>query len=79
MSLIRFTRDFRGRASNEQYYQEGEVVDCPTAALIVAEGAAVFVDPTPADVIETMTVKLEAEAAQEVPAPEPPKKSKGRK
>lgn len=45
MALIKFLRDFRGTATNEQFYEAGSIVDLATAASVVAEGAAEFVAP----------------------------------
>lgn len=43
--LIRFLRDFQGRATNEQFYEEGMKVDLSTdlAEQCIAEGVAVAV------------------------------------
>ena len=58
--LVTFTRDFRGRATNEQYYQAGEVVDLPAEAVraLLAEGA--------------VRVELVIESAPEPVAPSAP-------
>lgn len=41
--FIRFLRDFRSAATNEEFYEAGQEVDLPDGALIVAEGAAEIV------------------------------------
>ena len=43
--LIQFTRDFRSAATNEEHYEAGAVADLPRGAEVVAEGAAVAVEP----------------------------------
>ena len=43
MALIRFLRDFRSAATDENFYAAGTVVDLPRAAEIVTEGAAEIV------------------------------------
>lgn len=44
MTVIRFTRDFRGRATNEQYFEAGTVIDLPTGDQVITEGAAELFD-----------------------------------
>lgn len=40
---IRFLRGYRGRFTDEEYYEAGAVVDLAAGAAIIAEGAAVAV------------------------------------
>lgn len=44
MALVRFLRDFQGRATRETFYRAGEVADLETADAVVAEGAAEYVE-----------------------------------
>jgi hypothetical protein len=56
--LVKFVRDFRGRATAEQYYTAGTVVDLPEgqAVMVLAEGAAVPV-VEPASVVPPPTTE----------------------
>lgn len=40
---VRFLRDFRSAATNEAFYEAGQVVDLDRGAEVVAEGAAELV------------------------------------
>ncbi len=41
--LVRFLRDFRSAATNEEFYAKGQTVDLDRGAEVIAEGAAEFV------------------------------------
>jgi hypothetical protein len=62
--LIQFSRDYRGKLTNENYYTAGTIVDLDDgpAANIVAEGAAIVVEPL----------------TEEQPVEEAPKPKRGR-
>lgn len=70
--LVTFKRDFRGRATNEQYYEAGEVaeLDAATVQALLAEGAVDVVTaiepaatPVPEPVAEPVKLKRRAAAA----------------
>lgn len=46
--LIQFSRDYRGKLTREIFYQAGMIIDFDDgpASNIIAEGAAVVVEPT---------------------------------
>lgn len=47
---IRFLRDFRGRATGEQFYPKGAEADLEDGGAVIAEGAAeAVVDEPPAE------------------------------
>ena len=72
--LVTFKRDFRGRATNEQYFEAGEVaeLDAATVQALLAEGAVDVVTviepaatpaPEPEPVVEPAKLKRRAAAA----------------
>jgi len=74
--LVTFKRGFRGRATNEQYFEAGEVAefDAATVRSLLAEGAVDVVtviepaatpapEPEPAPVVEPAKLKRRGAAA----------------
>lgn len=61
---IRFLRDFRSAATNEEFYPAGAVADLPRGAEVVAEGAAEPAEPEPAPEPEPPAVPRRGRAVQ---------------
>lgn len=62
---IRFTRGYRGRLTDETFYEAGEVAALEAGAAIVEEGAAEIAEP---EVGESAAIVEEPEPEEE-PAP----------
>lgn len=70
---IKFLSDFRGRETNEQFYQSGDIVDLPgdIAARLVTDGRAV-------EIVEKVA-KLPVVVADEKPTVTPAQQKRSRK
>ena len=58
---IRFIHGFRGRETNERYYEAGEIAELEQdlAALLVRDGRAVPVKDAPTEALKRAVVKRE--------------------
>ena len=64
MSKIRFIVDYRGALTGEQYFTAGTEMSHASAAALVADGRAEFVEIEPTDDLDGLSVKQLKQRAQ---------------